>query len=119
MEDIQSADGLFIENIVNSELLPKMRALGFAIPEDVTAMMENDTEQEEIVDKYISRCVESAKAGLKIDAKDFEKRTGIVVSEVVEPKPEVKPNENKEFDVKVKNKLDALYGHKNCNCKTH
>lgn len=111
LQDKQTKDGQFISSIVNNELLPRMRKLGFMIPDDVCAVLKNDAEIEEIHNSVIAQAVEIKKAGLQIDADYFTEKTGIKVSsEPIKLPTNLTPN--------VKNKLDKLYGAK-CDCKNH
>jgi len=47
LNETQATDGLFIEHIVNDELLPRLRNLGWTIPEDVKFEFENNDEADE------------------------------------------------------------------------
>ena len=104
-------DGVYIQNVVNSNLIPKLRNLGFIIPEGVVMRYKNDAEQVEIQDKTISQAVEIKKAGLQVDAEEFTKKTGIKVTS------EVKPLTPSSMKIDVKNKLEKLYSNTGCNCK--
>jgi len=111
MNDKATKDGSFIQSVVNNGLLQNMRALGFAIPDDVRAVMKNDKEIEEINDKVIMQAVEIKKAGLQYDPAEFTKKTGIKVTvEQTKPTPSLTPT--------VKNKLEKIYGTK-CECGNH
>ena len=46
LREIQTNDGKYIENIVNGLLIPKMRQVGFAIPEGVYFKFEDNEDQE-------------------------------------------------------------------------
>jgi len=114
LRDKQVKDGKFIERIVNGQLIPKMRALGFNIPEGYRFAFKNDDEKEEFrerEDKSNKITAEIAQvmknAGLKMDAAYFTERTGIPVTEIEEPKPEAP--EDKEQLKKVNNMLHNLY----------
>lgn len=110
LEDKQTKDGQKISSIVNDELLPRMRKLGFLIPEDVKAVMKNDSENEEIQNSLISKAVEMKKAGLQIDSSYFTEKTGIPVSDVITPLKNTQT-------LQVKNKLEKLYGKSDsCGC---
>ncbi len=103
MEDKQTRDGLFVMNSVNDILIPRMRALGFNIPDDVKAVLKNDSEIMELNNSIIAQAVEMTRGGLQMDMAYFTKQTGIPVSAPAIPN---KP----EFKESVKNKLDKLYG---------
>jgi len=112
LQDKQTKDGQMISAIVNNELLPRMRKLGFSIPDDVKAVLKNDSEIEEIHNNVIAQAVEIKKAGLQMDSDYFTEKTGIKVSQEVTPlKPTIPLTDS------VKNKLDKLYGKtEKCNC---
>jgi hypothetical protein len=113
MEDKQVKDGSFMSNIINSKLLPNMRALGFLIPDDVVAVFKNDAEIIDNQNAFIAQSVEIKKAGLQIDPEEFTKKTGIKVTVDSKPMPTENPlglNKN------VKNKLEKLYGNKHEGC---
>lgn len=110
LADIQTVDCRFIENIVNSELLPKMRILGFQIPDDIHFEFKNDSEREQLrqrEDQSNKTTADIAKimkdAGLAMDAGYFQERTGIPTTAIESPEP-VAP-----FSPDIKNKLDRLY----------
>lgn len=112
MADKQSKDGVFIENIINKELIPRLIALGFNMPEGITFAFKNDAEAEEIRIKQDASNLNTAMiastmklAGLQMDAAYFEGRTGIVTTKI--ELPVVKPAPN--FSEKIKNKLEKLY----------
>lgn len=116
LSDKQTKDGRFIERIVNGKLLPRMKALGFKIPDGYTFQFKNDEEKEEFrsrqdaSNKVTAEIAQTMKnAGLKMDAKYFEERTGIVTTEVEEPKPEPLAPEDKAQLGKVNNMLHNLY----------
>lgn len=46
LREIQTNDGIYIENIVNGLLIPKMRQVGFMIPEDVYFKFEDNEDQQ-------------------------------------------------------------------------
>lgn len=110
LRDIQTVDCRFIEHIINSELIPRMRQMGFNIPEDLHYEFKNDAERNEIREKEDrSNTVTAAiaytmfQAGLKMDAAYFEERTGIPTSEAPPAIPKTS------FGDKIQNKLDKLY----------
>lgn len=80
----QSVDGAMIEVIVNEQLLPRMRSFGFNISENTRFAFKNDAEMNRIrenEDETNRKTAEIAQimnnAGLVMDAKYFEERTGI------------------------------------------
>lgn len=101
MQDKQTKDGSFIENIVNDILLPKLRVLGFAIPDDCKFCFKNDAEVMELANTYSDLGVKIKQAGLQMDPEYFTEQTGIKVSAPVAPTPYFKPS--------IKNKLREIY----------
>lgn len=112
LEAIQVKDGKFVQNIINNQLLPKMKKLGFKIPEKLKFNFNNDKEKED----YRRKVDESNKvtadifkvikdAGGKPDWKYFEERTGIPVEAAPEPKQQT-------FTPEIQNKLNKIYSHK-------
>jgi hypothetical protein len=92
LEDVQSEDGSFLENLANSELLPRMRSIGFMIPLDYRFEYVNDQEAEDFrrredeSNKTTADLFKTIKdAGGKPDWKYFTERTGIPVEEAPEP----------------------------------
>jgi len=76
----------------NKTVLPKLRALGIAIPEDLCFEFKNDLEKEEFrikedeSNKITADIAKTMKeAGLQMDAKYFEERTGIPTTEIEAP----------------------------------
>ncbi len=88
--DTDTRFGNKLQAAVNSGLIPRMRKLGFPIPQDYHFEFLNDTEKEEFrrrVDnsnKVTADIAVSMKnAGLQMDAKYFEERTGIPTTPIV------------------------------------
>lgn len=109
LEDIATVDCRFVEHIVNGELLPRMRMHGFSIPEDVHFEFKNDAEREETrrredeSNKMTADIAQVMKnAGLKMDAKYFEERTGI-------PTEAIEQSAAPAFNPKIQNRLNELY----------
>lgn len=117
LKDKQTKDGKFVERVINGQLLPKMRLLGFKIPEGFKFVFKNDQEKEafrerqDASNKVTAEIAQTMKnAGLKMDAKYFEERTGIVATEIEEePQPGTPEEDDKKQLEKVKNKLNMLY----------
>ncbi|MEI8111159.1 MAG: DUF935 family protein [Chitinophagia bacterium] len=112
LKDKQVKDGKFIERMVNGQLLPKMRNLGFKIPDNFRFEYKNDAEKEafrtreDASNKVTAEIAQVMKnAGLKMDAKYFEDRTGIKTTEIEQPDTE----EDKMQATNVQNKLRELY----------
>ena len=86
MLDKQTKDGRFIEALVNTQLLPKMRTMGFAIPQHLTFAFKNDgekqalREREDASNKVTADIFQTIKnAGGQPDWQYFTERTGIPV----------------------------------------
>ncbi len=116
LKDTQTTDCYFIKHNINSCLIPKMRALGISIPENICFEFDNDEEKEEFRKKQDQSNQATANifktikdAGGKPDWDYFSDRTGINVEEAPEPEP-IKPfMQNKELNDKIKNKLNNIY----------
>lgn len=118
LRDKQVKDGKFIERLINGQLLPKMRTLGFKIPEGIRFRFKNDEEKEafrerqDASNKVTAEIAQTMKnAGLKMDAAYFEERTGIKATEVEETEP-IEPEEaeeEKQQVQRVKSQLNNLY----------
>lgn len=134
LEDKQTKDGSFMLAIINHSLIPKMRKLGFDIPEDVKARYKNDAEVMETANTLADLAVKMKSGGLMMDSTYFEEQTGIKTSPIPvaspfashpppasgKPKEETKPTEDKPDEDKptdktetVKNRLKTLYGKSN------
>lgn len=115
LEDKQTKDGRFIENMVNCQLIPKMRALGFKLPEGIVFRYSNNAETEEVKNRAVEYAtklsavaVNLKNAGLGIDEQYFTVETGIPVFVNMSAMPTMDANTDK-FDKRVKNKLNNLY----------
>ena len=64
-EDKMKEDIELLESVINSELLPKMRALGIAIPEKAYFTVEN--KEEVSAEELFNRVIELEKVGIQID----------------------------------------------------
>lgn len=104
MEDKQTKDGEFIENVVNDILIPTLRRLGFNIPENCCMHFKNDAEVMENANTVTDLAVKIKNAGLQMDAGYYTEQTGIKVSAPVAP---VKVPS---FSKNVQNKLKEIYG---------
>lgn len=111
LKEIKISDGAVIENIVNNQLFPKLRQIGFNIPEGAKFSYSNNDEREEkkaknnASNKTIAEISQiMAQGGLKMDAKYFEEQTGIPTTEA-----EKQEEDPKIFNKNVQNKLNELY----------
>lgn len=117
LRDKQVKDGKFLERVINGQLLPKMRNLGFKIPENIRFEFKNDAEKEafrereDASNKVTAEIAQVMKnAGLKMDAKYFEDRTGIKTTEMEQPEALEPPDEEDKAQLKqVQNRLFDLY----------
>lgn len=121
LADKQAKDAKFIEPIINRQLFPKIAQIlpKVAIPEGYHFEYMNDGEDEEARKQEDESNLQTAtvaqtmkSAGLQMDAKYFEERTGITTTEAPPPpapgfgKPDTQPNQR---DAKIKNRLKELY----------
>lgn len=116
LRDKQVKDGKFVERVINGQLLPKMRNLGFKIPDKIRFEYKNDAEKEafrerqDASNKVTAEIAQTMKnAGLKMDAKYFEERTGIKTEEIEEQEPEPIDKDEQENVKRVQNRLTDLY----------
>jgi phage gp29-like protein len=102
LSDKQVKDGIFVQNIINSKLLPRMRKHGFPIPINYHFEFLNDSEKEEfrrredVSNKMTAEIAQiMSNSGMQMDAKYFTERTGIPATAKAEvPAPTIdKPNE--------------------------
>lgn len=107
LEDKQTKDGAFIANVINKDLIPKMRNLGFSIPDDVRAVLKNDAEIMESNNAIINQAVLMQQAGLTMEAGYFTEQTGIPVN--------VAAPISKGLTPEIKNKLERIYNKHNHN----
>jgi hypothetical protein len=115
LTDIQSIDVRFLENNINSELLPRLREMGMAIPQDLCFMVKNDEEREAMrrredeSNKVTAEIAQVMKnAGLQMDAEYFEERTGIPTQAVPTAAPPTAP-EVGGITNSIKNRLNEIY----------
>ena len=109
LEDIQTFDSRFLENNINTELLPRLKQLGFSIPDDLHFEIKNDQEREEMrsredmSNKLTADIAQVMKnAGLQMDSAYFEERTGIPTTPIAAPTVDASLT-------KVQNRLRELY----------
>jgi phage gp29-like protein len=115
--DKQTKDGKFIENVVNGQLIPKMRALGFNLPEGIVFRFSNNAETEEVKNKQIEYAgkladvaVKLKQAGMGMDEQHFTLETGIPVFVDMAQLKGIEVDESKlKMSAKAKMKLKNLY----------
>jgi phage gp29-like protein len=114
LSQIKSVDGKFVENVVNKQLLPRLRDFGFKIPDGVKFRYHNNEEKQEARERedkanlILSQVVSTlSTAGYDVDENYITDRTGIPVTKKapVAPAPV-------DFTPQIKNKLNDLYGGK-------
>jgi phage gp29-like protein len=88
LRDTEVTDCRFLEYIINSQVLPKLRHIGLPVPIGTTFRFKNDKErqahreQEDAANLATAQVALTMKnAGLKMDAGYFEERTGIPAGE--------------------------------------
>lgn len=116
LAEVQAEDGTLIEQTVNEELIPKLKRLGFNIPDGLVFKFTNDDETEEQrrrEDESNKTTAEVAKilgeAGFDVDPAYITERTKIPVEKKPEPEPLDNKDEENGLPSKVKNKLKDLY----------
>lgn len=117
LSEIQSEDGKFVEAIINEQVLPKLRNLGFAISDNLIFKFKNDDEVEEFRRREDASNLETANisvlmktGGFQMDAKYFTDRTGIPCEAVPDPtKPQPTDPAKAEQVKNIQNKLNKLY----------
>jgi phage gp29-like protein len=106
---IEAIDNAFLENIITEKLFPKLRSLGFPIPEGYVFKFKNDKEVEEAAqkknesNKLVADTIKQlSDSGFEVDPMQIEELTGFKVKKKeVEQPVKVGPV--------VKNKLDQIY----------
>jgi phage gp29-like protein len=77
MLDKKTKDGIFVKNIVNTELLTRMRKLGFDVPVGSYFDFKNDDENNKSINFYSDIASKMADGGLAMLPSYFEDKTGI------------------------------------------
>lgn len=106
LENCAVVDCRMLTENINTQLLPRMREMGIAIPDDYCFAIKNDSEVEELrlkQDESNKRTAEIAQimknAGLQMDANYFTDRTGIPTE----------PIQISAINPKIQNKLNEIY----------
>jgi hypothetical protein len=109
----QSTDGADMESVINEQVFPKLRKLGFAIPEDARFQFANDEEKhiarkrEDESNQVTATIAKTMKdAGLQMDAEYFQERTGIPAVEIKQTEPTMPPAKGFKS---IENKLREFY----------
>lgn len=113
LEDIETIDSRFLENVVNDILIPKLIKIGYPINAGVCFKFKNDKEKQEIRDRKdksnavtASYILQLANAGFKPESKWLSDFMEIPLEKKEEPEDQKKVI----VDPEIKNKLDRLYG---------
>jgi len=116
MNDIQTEDGRFVQNIVNDLLIPKLQKLGVKIPAGTSFEFSNDREvmearkKEDENNQIAVNVVKTLKeSGFDVDENYISERTGIKLTKSVQPTPVLSP-QDQNFSKSMKNKLAKFYG---------
>jgi phage gp29-like protein len=125
LRDKQTKDGRLLTALTNEQLFPKLRKIGFNIPEGAKWQFKNDKElkdtrvQEDKDNMATATIAQTMKnAGLQMDPKYFQDRTGIPTTKMEVPDPlnpddennkDSKGKDKKPMKESIKNKLDRLY----------
>lgn len=117
LEEIQLEDGIFMESVINDDVVPKLIAIGFPINPEYKFVFENNAEiiearqREDQNNKVTADIVYTLKqAGMDVDPVYVSERTGIPVTKsehIIPPAAPVKPDG---FNKRLQNKLQLLYG---------
>jgi hypothetical protein len=117
LEDVQSVDGKMVEFIVNTQLFPKLAALGLKEFANVKFCYTNDDEAAEQREREDKANLQTAQvllalknAGFTIDPKYVSERMGIEINMIEQS---ITPtDESKKIGKDVMNVLNELYLHK-------
>jgi hypothetical protein len=102
LSEVQSEDGATVENVINNQVLPKLKNLGFVIPDGIIFKFKNDDEMAETRSrkddsdqKTANIAVAMKSAGLQMEANYFTERTGIPCDVIPGPAP-TKPGDKQQ-----------------------
>lgn len=115
LDEIQMVDARFVQHIVNTLLLPKLRNIGVSIPEGLLFEFSNDSElvearkEEDANNLILSQVIMNLKnGGLEADPKYISERSGIPVTKAAIPdNPMALPGMSKD----IKNRMERIYAH--------
>lgn len=133
LRDTATNDMNDLMDVTNNQLAPKLKALGFVIPDGITFQFDNNEETQAVriaedkANLSTAQVFQSIKtAGGDPDWDYFSGRTGIKTKKMVLPTPvaspapgggaapgngqQPKPGEQPKVDPKIKARLDQLYG---------
>lgn len=114
LEDVRSVDGKFVENVVNKQLIPKLRGLGFKIPDGFKFCYMNNGElleaKQRTMDsqKQFADILQTLKnAGYEVDAQFVSEQLDMPIEKVMSIMPFAPMNKHTD---KVQSKLNEIYG---------
>jgi len=114
LEDVRSVDGKFVENVINKQLISKLRVLGFKIPDGFKFCFMNNGELLEAKQrtmnsqKQFAEILQTLKgAGYEVDAQFVSEQLDMPVEKMMAIMPFAPTNK---FSDNVQNKLDQIYG---------
>ena len=119
LDDKQSYDGLIVQNIINEQLIPRMRKLGFNIPDDAFFVWQNNKElnkakndELDIKNKFAQFMLSMHNAGLHVPSEYAENELGIenIVDNMQMQPMYSNADINKAKASEVSNKIQNLYG---------
>ncbi len=120
LKDIQSTDCRELEHIINSELIPRLRNIGFIIPEGIVFKTLNNEEKqaqraaEDEANKKTAEMVKIFKdAGLIVDPKTISKITGLKfvgVSDAEQGEIVEKPDVESEAKAQLRGSIGGVQG---------
>jgi hypothetical protein len=115
LDECATIDTRFLCDNINTELLPRLREMGIAIPEDHYFEIKNDAEKaetrvrEDASNKVTADIAQVMKnAGLQMDAAYFQERTGIPTTKMEAPAA-IPAEESPSLTKKIKARLNELY----------
>jgi len=114
LREVEAIDNTFAENVVNNSLIPKLKNLGFVIPDGYYFKFSNDKEiqeaekeKDESNERFAGIVKSLSESGYEVDPKVVEERTGYKIKK----KTAIKENKgNGESFQYMKNQIESLYG---------
>ncbi len=109
LREIQTNDGKYIENIVNGWLIPKMRQVGFAIPEGVYFKFEDNEDQEAMELAELDKQKKLADITQVLKNSGYSVDSLWLAEELEIPLVKAAPTTAPTFTQEVQNALNKLY----------
>ena len=111
LNECESTDSRFEENVINNILIPKLIKLGFKIPIGKSYRLRNDQElyaenqmEAAKVKAWADIAVSMKNAGMQMGVEEFSEKTGLEKVEIAE-----EPTADMGFNPKVKAKINEVY----------